>query len=245
MAATHSAEQVALITGANKGIGFEIARQLGKQGITVLVGARDSHRGRKAVETLQGEGIRAQGLILDVTNQRTIDAAVAEVDRKFGKLDILVNNAGILVETAPPSECQIENLRKTFETNLFGLFAVTKAFLPLIRKAAAGRIVNVSSALGSLTSVADPQQTRLKNRYLAYGASKAAVNSLTIAFARELRNTSIKVNAAAPGLTPTAMSNFAGHQTVEQGAVAAVRLATLPPDGPTGSFVDGNGTVPW
>ena len=164
MAATHSAEQVALITGANKGIGFEIARQLGKQGITVLVGARDSHRGRKAVETLQGEGIRAQELILDVTNQRTIDAAVAEVDRKFEKLDILVNNAGILVETAPPSECQIENLRKTFETNLFGLFAVTKAFLPLIRKAAAGRIVNVSSALGSLTSVADPQQTRLKNR---------------------------------------------------------------------------------
>ena len=245
MVATHSAEQVALITGANKGIGFEIARQLGKQGITVLVGARDSHRGRKAVETLQGEGIRAQELVLDVTNQRTIDAAVAEVDRKFGKLDILVNNAGILVETAPPSECQIENLRKTFETNLFGLFAVTKAFLPLIRKTAAGRIVNVSSALGSLTSVADPQQTRFKNRYLAYGASKAAVNSLTIAFARELRDTSIKVNAAAPGLTATAMSNFAGHQTVEQGAVAAVRLATLPPDGPTGSFLDSNGTVPW
>jgi NAD(P)-dependent dehydrogenase (short-subunit alcohol dehydrogenase family) len=241
----HNAAQVALITGANQGIGFEIARQLGKQGIIIIASARDKQRGIKAVETLRSDGIQAHSLVLDVTDQRTIDDAVTEVERKFGKLDILVNNAGIVAERTLPSEAQVENVRKTFETNVIGLFAVTKAFLPLLHKSAAGRIVNVSSALGSLARVSDPQQIRYENTYLAYGASKAAVNSMTIAFARELRDTPIKVNAAAPGYTATAMNNFAGHQTVDQGAEAAVRLATLPADGPTGSFVERFGTVPW
>jgi NAD(P)-dependent dehydrogenase (short-subunit alcohol dehydrogenase family) len=240
---TRSSERVALITGANKGIGFETARQLGKQSITVLVGFRDKQRGQKSVETLRGEGINAQGLILDVTSQSTIDAAASHVDREFGKLDILVNNAGILAERVFPSECQVENLRKTFETNFFGLFAVTKAFLPLIRKAPAGRIVNLSSGLASLTNLSDPE--RFENTFLAYSASKVAVNVLTIGFARELRDTAIKVNSVAPGYVATDMNNLGGHLTVEEGAVVPVRLATLSPDGPTGSFIDVNGTVPW
>jgi NAD(P)-dependent dehydrogenase (short-subunit alcohol dehydrogenase family) len=180
-----------------------------------------------------------------VTDQGTIDAAVVEVERTFGKLDILVNNAGIVAERTPPSECKIENLRKTFETNLFGLFAVTKAFLPLIRKSSAGRIVNLSSAIGSLTWISNPQQTHLDNGYMSYGASKAAVNSITISFARELRDTSIKVNAVSPGYTATAINNFQGYQTVEEGAVAAVKMATLPAGGPTGEFFDKDGAVPW
>src|SRR5450759_2663806 len=183
--------RVAHITGAKQGIGFEIARQLCKQGILVIASARDKQKGLAATERLQREGLQAHSLVLDVTVQSTIDAAVAEVDRKFGKLDILVNNAGIVAERTAPSESRMENFRKTFEINLFGLVAVTQAFLPLLRKAPAGRIVNMSSALGSLTSVSDSRQTRYENTYLAYGASKAAVNSVTISFARELRNTAI------------------------------------------------------
>jgi NAD(P)-dependent dehydrogenase (short-subunit alcohol dehydrogenase family) len=243
VAEMHSAGRVALITGANKGIGFETARQLGKLGITVLVGCRNKQRGEKATEILQGERINARAIVLDVTNQSTIDAAVTEVERDFGKLDILVNNAGIIVERTTPSECQTENLRKTFETNVFGLFAVTKAFLPLIRKSEAGRIVNVSSGLGSLKNMTDPQL--MENKFLAYSASKAAVNMLTVAFGRELRDTAIKINSAAPGYTATEMNNYSGHQTVEQGALTSVRLATLSADRPTGSFLDVNGIVPW
>jgi NAD(P)-dependent dehydrogenase (short-subunit alcohol dehydrogenase family) len=236
-------ERVALITGANKGIGFETARQLGKQGITVLVGSREQQPGQKATETLRAEGIDVRLILLDVTKQATIDRAVVEVDRDFAKLDILVNNAGILLERLPPGECQVENLRQTFETNVFGLFAVTKAFLPLLRKAPAARIVNVSSALGSLMIMSDPQ--RLENKYFAYSLSKAAVNMMTIMFAREVAGTRIKVNAATPGYTATAMNNFSGTQTVEQGAVALVRMATLPDDGPTGGFFEAKGSVAW
>ena len=243
MAEMQNAGRVALITGANKGIGFETARQLGKLGITVLVGCRNKQRGEKATEILRGERINARAIVLDVTNQSTIDAAATEVERDFGKLDILVNNAGIIVERTTPSECQTENLRKTFETNVFGLFAVTKAFLPLIRKSEAGRIVNVSSGLGSLKNMTDPQL--MENKFLAYSASKAAVNMLTVAFGRELRDTPIKINSAAPGYTATEMNNYSGHQTVEQGALASVRLATLPADRSTGSCLDVNGIVPW
>ncbi len=193
-----SSGRVALITGANKGIGFEIARQLGRHGITVLVGARDQQRGQRATETLVGEKIDARYLSLDVTSQSSIDAAALEVSEKFGRLDILVNNAGIMIERVPPSECMVENLRKTFETNFFGLFAVTKAFLPLIRKSTAGRIVNLSSALGSIALLANPEH--FENRFLAYSASKVGVNTLTVTLARELSNTPIKVNSVAPGV---------------------------------------------
>jgi NAD(P)-dependent dehydrogenase (short-subunit alcohol dehydrogenase family) len=238
------AERVALITGANQGIGFEIARQLGLQGIIVLVCARNRQRGLEATESLKAKGIGAHALVLDVTIQSTIDSAAAEVQSTFAKLDILINNAGIVAERTLPSECTIDNVRKTFETNVVGLIAVTKTFLPLVRKSAAGRIVNVSSGLGSLTRLSDPHTT-YDNTYLAYGASKAAVNTVTIAFARELRGTPIKINAAAPGYTATALNNFAGPQTVEQGAEAAVRLATLPDNGPSGGFFERFGPVPW
>jgi NAD(P)-dependent dehydrogenase (short-subunit alcohol dehydrogenase family) len=244
VAETHGEKRVALITGANKGIGFETARQLGRQGITVLIGSRDRQRGRKAAGVLHEEGFDAQDIVLDVTNQSTIDAAAAEVQKRFGKLDILVNNAGIMLETISPSECQIENLRKTFDTNVFGLFAVTKAFLPLLKKSKAGRIVNVTSALGSLAMIGNEPQ-RLENKYFAYCASKSAVNMMTVAFARELSGTNIKINSAAPGYTATEMNNYSGHQTVEEGAVASVKLATLPDDGPTGGFLDANGFVAW
>jgi len=242
---TNDAGKVALITGANQGIGFEIARQLGRRGMTVIASARDPQRGAEAVEKLRKEGVQAHSLLLDVTDQAAIDAAANLVARQFGKLDVLVNNAGIVAQRAIPSESDVDKMRQTFETNVVGLFAVTKAFLPLLRKSSAARIVNVSSALGSLTRVSDPRQTTYENVYVAYGASKAAVNSITIAFARELRDTAIKVNVAAPGYTSTAINNFAGPQTVEQGAEAAVHLATLPEDGPSGSFLDRFGTVPW
>ena len=243
MANTPGSLKVALVTGANKGIGFETARQLGKMGIIVLLGSREKARGEKAAETLRGEGIDARLIVLDVGDQITIDHAAAKIEREFGKLDILVNNAGILLERIPPSECQIENLRKTLETNVVGLFAVTKAFLPLLQKATAARIVNVSSALGSLATMGDAQ--RLENKFLAYSASKAAVNMITVTLGRELAGTKIKVNAAAPGYTATEMNNFSGTQTVAEGAVASVKLATLPDDGPTGSFLDAKGIVAW
>lgn len=233
------ADRVALITGANKGIGLETARQLGKQGITVLVGSRDRQRGEKATNALRSEGIDARSLSLDVTKQATIDAAAADVAREFGKLDILVNNAAILPEIKPPSECDLGNLRATFDANFFGLVAVTQAFLPLLRKSSAGRIVNLSSLLGSLAGFQSGKD------YFVYSASKLAVNAFTIGLAAELKNTPIKVNAASPGYTATDMNNFRGTQSVEQGAIIPVRLATLPASGQTGTFVDLNGAVPW
>lgn len=239
MSGAQKSDRIALITGANKGIGLEVARQLGNQGIKVLVGARDQQRGQKAAAQLRTDGIDAQFILLDVTNQSTIDAAAAEVARQYGKLDILVNNAAILPEIKPPAECNLGNLRGTFDTNFFGLVAVTQAFLPLIRKSPAGRIVNVSSLLGSLAGFQSGKD------YFAYSASKVAVNAFTIGLAAELQGTPIKVNAASPGYTATDMNNFRGTQTVEQGAVALVRLATLPPHGPTGAFIDSNGSVPW
>lgn len=243
MEVTPESKRVALITGANKGIGFETARQLGALGITVLMGSREQQRGQTAVDTLRGESIDARLTLLDVAAQHSIDRAAADVERQFGKLDILVNNAGILLERVPPSESHIENLRKTLETNVVGLFAVTKTFLPLLRKAPSARIVNVSSALGSLATMGDPQ--KLQNEFLAYSSSKAAVNMITVVLARELAGTKIKVNAAAPGYTATEMNNFSGTQTVAEGAIASVKLATLPEDGPTGSFFDKNSSVTW
>lgn len=236
---------IALITGANKGIGLEIARQLGAQGITVLIGARDEKRGSEAAEKLQAENIDAHAVQLDVTNQESIDAAAKYIENQFGKLDILVNNAGIAIDNAPPSQLDMEILRRTYETNFFGVFAVTKAMLPLLRKAQAGRIVNMSSGLGSLTQNSDPNYEYAQIKYLAYNSSKTALNAMTVQFAHELKDTPIKVNSADPGYVATDINNYNGTRTVEQGATAAVRLATLPDDGPTGSFFDENGVVPW
>ena len=237
--------KVALITGANKGIGLEIARQLGKAGLTVLVGARDAERGAAAAATLQGEGADARFLMLDVTDRNTIAAAAKAIAADFGRLDILVNNAGVALEAAGASEADIEVVRRTFETNFFGAIAVTQALLPLLRQSAAGRIVNVSSGLGSLTEMSNPSNQYYAINPLGYIASKAALNAFTMSLAKDLRETAIKVNSADPGYTATDLNRHSGTQTVSEGARAAVRLALLSEDGPTGGFFEDKGPLPW
>jgi len=239
--------KIALITGANKGIGYEIARQLGSRGATVLVGARDIGRGEEAANKLRLNNIEAKAVQLDVVDQKTIDSTAQQIESEFGKLDILVNNAGILSDgdRLPPSQVDIQTLRHTYETNVFGVFAVTKALLPLLKKSTAGRIVNISSGLGSLTLNLDPSYEFFDFKFIAYNSSKTALNALTVIFAAELKDTPIKVNAADPGYTATDINQNQAHRTVEQGATAAVRLATLPEDGSTGGFFDENGVLPW
>ncbi|MEH2425566.1 MAG: SDR family oxidoreductase [Nostoc sp.] len=239
--------KVALITGANKGIGYEIARQLGSRGATVFVGSRDIKRGEEAANKLRLNQIDARTIQLDVIDQKTIDSTAEQIESEFGKLDILVNNAGILSDgdRLPPSQVNIETLRHTYETNVFGVFAVTKTLLPLLKKSKAGRIVNLSSGLGSLTLHSEPNSEFADSKYLAYNSSKTAVNALTVLLAAELKDTAIKVNAANPGYTATDINQYQGHRTIEQGAIAPVRLATLPDDGSTGGFFDENGVVPW
>lgn len=238
-----SKDKIALITGANKGIGFETSRQLGRSGCKVLLGARDEARGREAVETLIKEGIDAQLLVLDVTNQDTIDKAVTFIREAYGRLDILINNAGVFLEKGVlPSELKPATLRETFEVNFFGVFAVTAALLPLLKKSAGGRIVNVSSGQGSLTRSSSPEAARIQ---LAYNSSKAALNALTIQFAKEFRNTPLKINAAAPGYTVTDMNEGKGSRTVQQASGIIVRLALLDETGPSGGYFEDAGPIPW
>jgi NAD(P)-dependent dehydrogenase (short-subunit alcohol dehydrogenase family) len=237
--------KTALITGANKGIGLEIARQLGTQGITVLVGARDRERGRVATEALRAEGIDAHSVTLDVTDEASIGAAAQEIEQQFGKLDILVNNAAVALDRRPPSQLDLETFRRTYETNVFGIFAVTCAMLPLLRKAPAPRIVNMASGLASLTQTSDPNSPLFNVNLIAYNSSKTAINALTVQFANELRDTPIKVNSADPGYVATDLNQHSGPRTVQQGAKEPVRLATLPADGPTGRFFNEDGPLPW
>jgi NAD(P)-dependent dehydrogenase (short-subunit alcohol dehydrogenase family) len=236
-------KKIALVTGANKGIGLEIARQLAGLGHIALIGARDESRGQAAAQKLQAQGLDASFIQLDVTDQGSIDAAADWIAREYGRLDVLVNNAAIAQDNAPPSQLDIEILRDTYETNVFGVFAVTKAMLPLLKRSRAGRIVNMSSGAGSLTETSSPGW-RPEWNGLAYNSSKTVVNAFTVVFASELRDTAIKVNAVNPGFTLTDMSPN-GERTVEQGAAAAVRYATLPADGPSGGFFDENGPLPW
>jgi NAD(P)-dependent dehydrogenase (short-subunit alcohol dehydrogenase family) len=238
-------KKIALITGANKGIGKEIARQLGKLGTTVIIGARDEKKGEEAEKDLRSQGIDVLSVKLDVTEQSTIDAAAREIEKKFGKLDILVNNAGIGIDTGKPSTIDIDTLYRTYNTNVFGPFRMIKTFLPLLRKSEAGRIVNMSSGLGSLERNSSKYWETSGTKLLAYNSSKTALNALTLQFAYELRKTAIKVNSAAPGFVATDINQFWGTRTVEQGSRAPVRLATLPEDGPTGGFFEEDGPVPW
>jgi NAD(P)-dependent dehydrogenase (short-subunit alcohol dehydrogenase family) len=238
-------DRIAVVTGANKGIGLEIARQLGREGVTVFLGARDEARGRAAAEKLRAEGLDARALRLDVTDDASASAAAAEVERQAGHLDILVNNAGIAIDGAPPSKVSIDVVRRTYETNVFGVVRTTQAFLPLLRKSSAGRIVNMSSGLGSLAQNSDPSWDYASVKLLAYNSSKTAVNMITVQFAHELRNTPIKVNAADPGYVATDMNRNQGIRSVEQGAATPVRLALLPDDGPTGGYFNDDGALPW
>ncbi|MGW4499100.1 SDR family oxidoreductase [Micromonospora sp. NPDC004336] len=223
--------QVALVTGANKGIGYEIARGLAAAGLRVLIGARSATRGREAAGKLAAEGYDVSTVPLDVTDPESVAAAARTVERGYGRLDVLVNNAGVLLDFGvAPSAAPLDAVRSTFETNVLGVVAVTNAMLPLLRRAPAGRIVNLSSGLGSLTVGTDPASPYSRMPMVAYNASKSAVNAVTVCYANELRDTPIKVNAADPGYCATDMNGGSGDRTPEQGASAAVRLATLPAD---------------
>jgi NAD(P)-dependent dehydrogenase (short-subunit alcohol dehydrogenase family) len=240
------AEKIALITGANKGIGLEIARQLGEAGTLVLLGARDEARGKEAAAGLTARGVAAVPVALDVTDAASAAAAAAAIEEQHGRLDILVNNAGITGGfRGAPSEATAAQLREVYDTNVFGVVTVTNHLLPLLRRSAAGRIVNMSSGLGSLAEASDPDWEFASYNLITYQSSKTALSAVTIAYAKELRETGIKVNAADPGFTATDLNQHRGYRTVEQAAVIAVRLATLGADGPTGTFQDEDGTVPW
>jgi NAD(P)-dependent dehydrogenase (short-subunit alcohol dehydrogenase family) len=226
---------VSLVTGANKGIGFEAARMLGAQGSTVLVGARDQVRGEAAEQSLRARGIDARHLPLDVTDADSIARAAKVVADEHGRLDILVNNAGIVGPAAgAPSQTPLAALREVYETNVFGIVALTNALLPLLRQAPAGRIVNVSSEVGSIETMSDPDGVLAELTSIPYPSSKAALNMITDMYAKELRDTPLKVNAANPGYCATDLNGHRGFRTAAQGAEAVVHLATLPEDGPSG-----------
>ena len=241
-------KKVALITGANKGIGLETARQLATQGITVVLGARDLARGEAASGELRQDGFEAFAVKLDVVDAQDVTAAATMIKERFGVLDILVNNAGVLVEplagnsTLTVSE---QDLRATFETNFFAVVRLTNAMLPLLRMSPAGRIVNVSSILGSLTLHATQGAQGLGSKILAYDASKSALNAYTIHLADALRGTKIKVNSAHPGWVKTDMGSDAAPMDVVEGAKTEVMLAMLPEDGPTGGYFHLGKALPW
>jgi NAD(P)-dependent dehydrogenase (short-subunit alcohol dehydrogenase family) len=242
------AKKIALISGANKGIGLETARQLGKQGITVLLGARDLAKGEAAAAQLKSEGIDAQAVKLDVVNPADVKAVAEKIEKEFGRLDILVNNAGVAFDPIggnTTSTTSDEKLRKTFDTNFFAVVAVTQAMLPLLKKSDAGRIVNVSSILGSLTLHATDGSPIYEAKMFAYNASKTALNAFTVHLAHELKGTKIKVNSAHPGWVKTDMGSDAAPMEIVDGAKTEVALATLATDGPTGGYVHLGETLPW
>jgi NAD(P)-dependent dehydrogenase (short-subunit alcohol dehydrogenase family) len=244
---------VALITGANQGIGLQIARNLTAHGFTVLVGSRNLRNGEKAALSI---GANAVALELDATDAGSIALAAERIRSEFGHLDVLVNNAAIshagkhgrplaeMIDSSRASVASLEEVRAVFETNVFGVIAVTQAMLPLLRQAPSARIVNVSSGAGSLTLNSDPTFPYRTGFGVVYAASKTALNAITLAFAIELEGTGIKVNAASPGFTATALNNFEGTDTVEEGARNPVRVA-LDADGPTGTFSGPEGPLPW
>jgi NAD(P)-dependent dehydrogenase (short-subunit alcohol dehydrogenase family) len=238
--------RVALVTGANKGIGLQIARNLAQAGLTVLLGARRIAAGEAAAASLGTQGFDTRFIELDLERPASIHAAARLIEASVGRLDVLVNNAGITdTSDAAPEQADIDGVRKIFETNFFGTLAVTQAMLPLLRKSDAGRIVNVSSGLGSLALNADPQWEFAHVKLLGYSASKAALNMLTVQLAAGLRGTPIKVNSADPGYTATDLNNHRGNQTIGQGAAEATRLALLDESGPSGGFFSSDGANPW
>ena len=240
--------KIALITGANKGIGLETARQLGKLGVTVLVGARDLARGEQAAEVLRGIGVDARAIKLDVVNEADRAAAAKSIENEFGRLDILINNAGVMLDGRSGNETSTTSqkvLRDTFETNFFAVVALTQTLLPLLRKSEAGRIVNLSSVLASLTLHATKGSPIYDAKTFAYDASKAALNSFTIHLAHELQGTNIKVNSAHPGWVKTDMGGEGAQMEIVDGAKTSVALATLPANGPAGGYFHMGEPLPW
>jgi NAD(P)-dependent dehydrogenase (short-subunit alcohol dehydrogenase family) len=243
-----NAKKVALITGANKGLGYEMARQLAQTGITVLLAARDEAKGESAAEKLKAEGFDVRFLKLDVTNKKDRENAAAYLEKNFGKLDILINNAGISADGLAGTNVSAtteDSLHKTFDTNFFAPIALTQALLPLLKKSDAGRIVNMSSILGSQTLHADPNSPIYDFKSLSYDASKAALNSFTIHLAHELKGTKIKVNSAHPGWVKTDMGTDAAPMEIPEGGKTGVALALLGDDGPSGGFFHLGKPLPW
>jgi NAD(P)-dependent dehydrogenase (short-subunit alcohol dehydrogenase family) len=242
-------KKIALVTGANRGIGFETARQLGQKNVTVIVAARTLKSAEETASTLKAEGVDAFPVKLDVTSAQDREAAAKTVGDRFGKLDILINNAGVGAQDGTLVNKTIhtteEELQKIFGTNLFSVIAVTRAFLPLLKKSEAGRIVNLSSILGSLTLHADPDSRIASVKTFAYDASKAALNAFTIHLAAELKHTKIKVNSAHPGWVKTDMGGEDAPMELPEGAKTSVDLALLGPDGPNGRFIHLGQELPW
>lgn len=238
---------IALVTGATRGIGLETVRQLAEAGVHTLLAGRDRGKAIEAARKLQAQGLPVEAIALDVTDAASIAAAAEDVERSHGRLDVLVNNAGIVIDdgSRPRSQQPLEVWRETFDTNLFGLVAVTQAFLPLLRKSAAGRIVNVSSMLGSLGLHADPAAPLAGFAFPAYNVSKSAVNAWTLQLAEELKGSAIKVNAVHPGYVKTDMNKGQGELEIAEGARTSVAMALLGDDGPSGSFRYRGEVLPW
>jgi NAD(P)-dependent dehydrogenase (short-subunit alcohol dehydrogenase family) len=245
--------KVAFITGANKGIGLETARGLGKLGLALVIGSRDESRGQAAADQLRSEGIESvEAVRFDVTHPEDHQAVARHLEGHYGKLDVLVNNAGVELEGIDfgdrfntTSTVTPDILHWTFETNFFSVVALTQALLPLLRKAPAGRIVNLSSVLGSLTRHSDPSSAIYGKKAFAYDASKTALNAFTVHLAHDLRGTKIKVNSAHPGWVQTEMGGTAAPLDVTDGGKTSVQLATLPDDGPTGGYFHLGEALPW
>lgn len=240
--------KTALVTGANKGLGYEIAAGLGARGYRIAVGARDAARGEAAVKSLHAAGVDAFPVPLDVTDDRSVTAAAELIERRGGRLDVLVNNAGISGPTGPgweqdPTTLDLDVVREVVDTNVYGVIRVTNAMLPLLRRSASPRIVNVSSSVGSMTWQSNPT-IEVGPIMAAYSPTKSYLNAITVHYARQLAGTGILINAACPGLVATDFTGFVGRPA-QEAAATAIRLATLLDDGPTGSFVNDDGVVPW
>lgn len=240
-------QTIALVTGANKGIGYEIAAGLGALGWSVGVGARDDGRREEAVRTLRAAGVDAFGVPLDVTDEASVAAAVSLLEQNAGGLDVLVNNAGVTGGMPQePTRVSPEQVRVVVETNVIGVIRVTNALLPLLRRSASPRIVNMSSGVGSLarqTATSDEHSTGPISA--AYAPSKTFLNAVTVQYAKELRDTHVLINLACPGFVATDLNGFRGVRTPEQGAAIAIRLATLPDNGPSGGYFEDAGEIPW
>jgi NAD(P)-dependent dehydrogenase (short-subunit alcohol dehydrogenase family) len=238
--------KVALITGANKGIGYQIARQLGQQHITVLIGARNEQEGKAAEVKLKADGINAQFVLIDLDDSKTISAAKILIDQQFGKLDILINNAAFQsMEDQQPSEISELLLQRFMHTNYAAHVLVTQSLLPLLKASIAGRIVNMSTSLGSVTIMSEPGHVNARRNLLGYSSAKAALNMFTVLLAKELKTTKIKVNSADPGWTQTDLGGKDANQTPEDGARGAVWLACLDDNGPSGGFFGYQMVNPW
>jgi NAD(P)-dependent dehydrogenase (short-subunit alcohol dehydrogenase family) len=249
MVNSESNNRVALVTGANKGLGFEMSRQLAQQGLTVIIAARKLEAAEEAATKLKNEGLKAEAIALDINDSTQIQSAVREIQDRFGKLDVLINNAGVMLDgewaISNASSVSIKAIRQTFDTNFFALVEVTQALLPLILKSQSGRIVNMASIEGSLTLHADPSSFIYDSKPFAYDASKAAVNSFTVHLAHELRNTPVKVNSAHPGWVKTELGGDGAMMDITEGAKTGVQLATLSDDGACGGFFHLGQPVPW